>query len=191
MNVQNKNSPQQNTASIESLQKISIGNQNAFKALFHQWQPRIYRYIWLRVRNVQIAEDLVQEVFFRLWQKRQHLPQSSNFTAFIFQIAHNLVVDWTRKNKVRSQAMATLGAKNEISPAANDQIEASELNQAVTAAISNLPPAMQNAFVLHRMENLTYKQIAEVMNISVKTVEKHISKALQRLRDIFRKQDFL
>ncbi|KAA3612151.1 MAG: RNA polymerase sigma-70 factor [Calditrichaeota bacterium] len=179
------------TVAYGLLDKISEGNQAAFKTLFFDWQPRIYRFIWLRVCNTEIAEDLVQETFFRLWKIRRQLPDSSNFTAFIFQIAHNLVIDWARKNKVQNRSLREMQLSEKSSHPASADTETDELETAISKCISTLPSRMQKAFILHRFENLTYKQIAKVMGISHKTVEKQISEALKRLRSELKKLDFL
>ena len=174
----------------EVIRRIKSGEQLAFKSLFFAWQHRIYRYIWLRVRNIEIAEDIVQDVFFRIWQKRETLQENGNFTAFIFQIAHNLVVDWARKNGAKLRMQGTLTSNEKQSTHANEQAELHDLESIISNAIETLPPAMQQAFVLHRFENLNYKQIAEIMGISNKTVEKHMSAALKKLRGVLRDSGF-
>ncbi len=143
------------------------------------------------MQNIEIAEDLVQETFLRLWQKRQQVPGSHNFPAYIFQIAYHLVIDWARKNQVHKRILQKAVINEQPSLMTECETEFDELTAIIVKNIKALPPAMQQAFLLHRTANLTYKEIASVMGITKKSVEKHISGALKRLRRELYKVDFL
>jgi len=166
----------------EDIKALRSGDRSVFRKLFQGYQPRLYRFLWLKLRSVEIAEDLIQETFVRLWQNRGTLDPEKNLDIYLFRIATNLVIDFFRSNAAKTHQLknpTAIDARQKTDSAA----EFHQLRESVDNALSRLPDGPRTAFILSRYEELTHEEIAEVMGISIKTVEKHIGRALQVVRE--------
>jgi len=174
--------PAKSTLTTEDVEALRAGDKTVFKKIFQEYQPRLYRFLWLKLRSVDLAEDLIQETFVRLWENRQGVKPEKNFDVYLFRIAANLVVDFLRANKAKTHHIKNPDAVN--APHKTDSAaEFHQLREIVDEALSRLPEGPRTAFVLSRYEELSHKEVAEVMGISIRTVEKHIGQALQTLRE--------
>lgn len=145
-----------------------------------------YRFICQAVYRVipdqNLAEDLAQEIFLELWRKRDQLQVNTSLKAYLRRAAVNRSLNYIRDRKISfelddSQAVIASGL-----PTIGQQLEAEELQRYIDQAIDQLPERCRVVFVLSRFEQLSYAEIAENLDISVKTVENQISKALKLLR---------
>ena len=145
-----------------------------------------YRFICQAVYRVipdqNLAEDLAQEIFLELWRKRDQLQVNTSLKAYLRRAAVNRSLNYIRDRKISfelddSQAPIASGL-----PTIGQQLEAEELQRYIDQAIDQLPDRCRVVFVLSRFEQLSYAEIAESLDISVKTVENQISKALKLLR---------
>lgn len=171
------------TLSSQQLRALLAGDKQIFKNIFDEFQPRLYRFLWLKVRDVQHAEDLTQETFFRFWKARRQLRDADRLEIYLFRIAANLAVDFFRHRKQPSMPLES-EARSLLAPQTAEAVfEYEQLSQTVAAIIADMPEGPATAFTLSRYENLTYEEIAEVMGLAVKTVEKHMGKALKTLRE--------
>lgn len=164
---------------LRSLQKDQRnGISEIFKEYFDIVCMRIYRIIPER----QIAEDLSQDVFLDLWRRRDTLNIKSTLKGYLLKSALNKSLNYIRDNKFELQQSDQLYKiqTNESSPQIKLEIE--EQQALVNAAINTLPEKCRLVFVLSRYEQLSYKEIAQKLDISVKTVENQMSKALKSLR---------
>jgi len=159
--------------------ELAKGNADAFQALYFRYAQPLFGYLWKRTRDRDTAEDLVQDLFTKVWKNHRQVDPSKSIRAYLYQCAYHLAIDHLRRT-IR---------KNEVGePDANSVGEsvdevAFERRKAIASAIENLPDAQRNAFILSRFEGLKYAEIASVLNISVKTVETHIGRALKKLRE--------
>ncbi len=161
---------------------LKAGDQRVLRKIFFEMQPRVYRFLWLKTRSVEISEDLVQQTFMRLWDARKKLRATSNLETYIFRIASNLATDELRRSDRQKEVHLEV-TEPVAATSADSEVRYNQLAQAVDRIVSTLPDAPRTAFLLSRYEGLSHKEIAEVMNISIKTAEKHISKALQVLKE--------
>ena len=156
-----------------------------FKAIFDEHYQWLCDYIFKLSGDFDLTEDIVQEVFIDIWSKRTKITIHS-LKSYLFRSCHNRFLEYVRKNKrkiiktslddIRIETIYELYTEEE--DCNNERIK--QLSQ----AIEMLPPKCKQAFKLSKFENLKYQEIAEVMGISKKTVEIHLSKALSRLRSI-------
>ncbi|MFQ5706764.1 MAG: RNA polymerase sigma factor [bacterium] len=175
----------------EDIQALRCGDKDVFRAIFLEFQPRLYRFLWLKLRSVEIAEDLVQETFLRLWQARKRLNRESNLEIYLFRIASNLATDFLRKAK-RQKPVQSIDEEHTLASQSSESApEYRQLAQIIDDTICFLPDRPRTAFLLSRYEELPHKEIAEVMGISIKTVEKHIGKALLILKKRLEKLDLV
>ena len=165
------------------LSRLQSDDAAFMKDLFQDHYLMVCKTIYRFVSDHSLTEDLAQEVFIRLWQKRYELNITHSFVAYLRRMAVNEALGHIRKNK-RSRT-------DELDPALHDGMENGtedqffhgELKDRVTIAINTLPPRCKAIFQLSRFEEMTYKEITEKMDISIKTVENQMGKALKILRE--------
>lgn len=173
----------ENLAHQDWLVQLRNGKRGALQAIFDQQYEPVCRAIYRFVQDPGLTEDLAQEVFVRFWEKREQINVDSNLGAYLRRMAVNEALAHLRK-KTRYQAdELPIHLPGQFAAAADQSIQASELSQRITLAIQSLPPRCQAIFQLSRFEEKTYKEIAEQLDISIKTVENQMGKALKILRE--------
>ena len=164
------------------LNRMKLDDRSALKELFETYYPMVCQAIRRFVHDKATCEDLAQEVFLRFWQKRHKINIDSSLSAYLRRMAVNEALAYHRKNKRYQEEEFTPGMEKDTAPGAEEQFLHGELKDNISSAINTLPPKCRTVFQLSRFEELSYKEIAEKMNISVKTVENQMSKALKILR---------
>lgn len=166
----------------ELVQEIRAGDTRAFESVFRHYQPRLFRFLWHLVRSSEVAEDLVQSLFLNIWKNRKQWHVNSSLTTYLYRAAKNAALNYLRSRTAHSAVCADLDhlPDNETRP--DQDYDQKELRVLVQQAIDSLPPGCRTVFVLSRYENLKYQDIAEVLDISVKTVENQMGRALRLLR---------
>ncbi len=167
--------------------RLRAADPSALDELMAAWHQPLLRYAAQLTGDRDAAYDVMQETFIKLWRLRATLDPSRSLKALIYRIVYTLALNQNRMKKRESAAMAALA--NE-SPASNrsvsEDLDARQLNEAMTSWIAEMPPRRQEAFRLSRFEGLSHDEIAQVMDLSPETVTKHIVLALQSLRDRLR-----
>lgn len=179
------------TPTSEQIQALRAGDKEIFRRLYFEFQPRLYRFLWLKLRSVERAEDLVQETFLRVWETCDRLRPDGNLEIYLFRIASNLATDALRAQQRRPSTTSLNTTPLLDSCTTEDAVAYQELTHRIEAIVSQLPDGPKTAFLLSRYEELSHAEISAIMKISVKTVEKHIGKALQALRAGLGKLDLL
>jgi RNA polymerase sigma-70 factor (ECF subfamily) len=163
--------------------QLKNDSRKAFEEIFKKYADRIYYFSIKYLKSKEDAEEITQEVFVRLWNRRFDLKTELSFSSYLFMIAKNAVIDMLRKRQKESVF------NEEINPSVestlyedNKSVEYKELNNIIQKSIADLPLKRRQIYLLSRDEGLTYKQIAEKLNISIKTVESHMRLALQQLK---------
>ncbi|MCM0719789.1 RNA polymerase sigma-70 factor [Parabacteroides sp. W1-Q-101] len=162
-------------------------SEPAFKSLYFSYSDRIMRYLVMYVKSSQIAEELVSDVFFALWENRKQLVEITNFDAYIYRIAKFRVLKYLRDNKTLTvdldEVPIELFAFTETTP--EDDYISRELIDALNEAIEQLPTKSKLAFKLVREDGMKYKDAAEHLGISVKTLEAQLTYAMKKIAKIF------
>ncbi|MEM9920516.1 MAG: RNA polymerase sigma factor [Bacteroidota bacterium] len=157
-------------------------DEGRYKALFEEQAEHLRNFLYYKCGNLELAADLMQEAFLRLWRDCHKVP-IDKARAFLFRIANNLFLDHARHQQVVQKF------KSQHFPVGTNespefQYETEEFRQQLEAYINALPETAREVFLLSRIEKMTYKEIAERLEVSVKTVEKRMSKALAELRKL-------
>ncbi len=168
------------------LARLRRDDKSALQELFEEFYQPVCQVINRFIRDKAKVEDLAQEVFIRFWEKRQQIEINSSLPAYIRRMAINEALGYLRRNKYEDDREITPEMAPGMEDSAEEQFLHQELELRVRAAINDLPPKCRMVFQLSRYEDLTYKEIAEQMDISVKTVENQMSKALRILRERLR-----
>lgn len=166
------------------LRQVKDSSIEAFETLFRIYHPILFRQVWFKARNGDLAEDIVQETFVRVWQKRESLKPGKSFLALLVSISANLLKDHFKHEQVKTRN------KDAIPPPArmegDDPEEAVHLSllqsEIHDAANRFLPDRCRTIFVLSRIEDKSNEEIAELLKVSRKTVENQLNHALNVLR---------
>jgi RNA polymerase sigma-70 factor (ECF subfamily) len=167
--------------SRDLIRKIKQGNTPAFEELFRIYSAALIRFGWRIVRNTQIAENIVQDVFVRIWHNRATLDPDLNIKAYLYQAVKNQALQHIRHLKIENRQDDMPDVRHPgRSPEA--RIEEQETASAVYEAVAQLPPHRRIIFTLSKYDHFTYAEIAAIQNISIKTVETQMGRALKFLR---------
>lgn len=172
-----------NSAVIDQLfLRIALkDDEEAFRSLFFEFFSSLCVFAHRHVEDWDTCEDLVQDTFFKIWKNRKSIEINISSRNFLITSVRNSCIDYLRK-----QDSARIWQEREIKDktgyTSDDLYSHIELEQMLTTALSKLPENIREVFEMNRFEGKTYKEIAEEKNISVKTVEAHMTKALKVLR---------
>ncbi len=160
---------------------MGICDQKVFKRVFMEWSKPIQRFLQSKGLDVGQSADLSQEAFIRLWNNCAKVSIEKS-KAFLFTVANNLAIDAFRKAKTQLKLKQIPSAKANIQDG-QYQLEMAEFKTKLESAINSMTPASKEVFILNRFNEMTYKEIAAQLSISVKAVEKRMSKALRHLAE--------
>lgn len=167
----------------ELVQKVAAGNEAAYKELFTHYWDRIYSTALMFTKSPEMSEDMAQEVFARIWVKREKLKEVLHFDAYLFVTARNLIFDQLRQKVFTYEHGVYLTEyfkDPSLTPA--DTVELKEMEKIIQQGISILPPQQRIAFCLSRFQGLKHEEIAVQMGISRESVKSHIVRAIASLR---------
>lgn len=161
---------------------LKQSNKDAFTTLYKNYWRQVYNFSRLYLTTKEAAEEVVQEVFIKVWESRDFIREEDNFKGLLFIITRNMIFNQHRKSVNEDFYKMTVLTAMEASYDIEEEIEAKSLGEYIDMLIAELPPRRQEIFNLSRKENKTYKEIAELLDISEKTVENQIREALKYLR---------
>ena len=171
----------------ELLKSLKQGNEEAFEFVFNHTKGKMLGFLNNALPNDEDKESVLQDIYVKLWLSRRSLDTNRNFETFLFSIARNTVIDVMRKrfNKQKHliEIHSQLKDSNEYNISSYDHVEYLELENMITNFINQLPEERKKIFKLSRMDGLTYKKIADKLEISENTVDSQIRKALCFLRN--------
>jgi RNA polymerase sigma-70 factor, ECF subfamily len=158
-------------------------DEQAFERVFKTHFKNLHAYACTMTRNEMLSEELVQDVFFRLWERPEKLNISGSISAYLYRSVYNACLNHLKHLKVRSkyESHAIHQLKQE-SDSASKKILHKELETKLHTALQELPEQCRTIFQLSRFEALKYREIADILEISPKTVENQMGKALKLLR---------
>lgn len=164
------------------LNRLKSDDKGALQEIFQDNYQKVCGAIFRLTKDTGITEDLAQEVFFRFWQKRHQIEITASLDAYLRRMAVNEGLAYLRSRKYFTEEIEPHSAHMSDSNTAEDRFLHSELEQNIRSAIDGLPPKCRMVFQLSRYEELSYQEIADQMEISIKTVENQMGKALKILR---------
>lgn len=170
------------------VKQLSKGNILAFNTLYKEYSGRLYRFSMGYLKSEAEAEELVQEVFTLIWEKRADLKSELSLKSFLFTIAFNII----RKHfRTKAYLMQYLNSRpvDEADMATSGDITYNSLYQYMSELVKQLPSRCKEIFIKSRFDGLTITEIAREMKISHKTVENQLTKALQFLRTNLNRED--
>jgi len=166
----------------DSITELKNNNIDFFRMVYQDYHTKLYQFVYNRTQSAYLAQEIVQITFIKLWETRAKLSNELTIDIQLFRIARTTLIDELRKETVKLKY-------NEIISSVHDehyednQVADRDTLQHVYNAIETLPTIRKKVFKLSRVSGFSYKQIADILSISPKTVENHISKAIKQLRN--------
>jgi RNA polymerase sigma-70 factor (ECF subfamily) len=158
-------------------------DETAFEQVFKTHFKRLHAYAFTILRDEADAEEMVQQVFFKIWERNENLSLTGSVSAYLYRAVHNESLNHIKHQKVRSnhQLHIAYRMKNEVEHPAK-KILTGEMEKKIHSALNELPEQCRTIFQMSRFDELKYREIADKLGISVKTVENQMGKALKLLR---------
>ena len=170
------------------VERIRVGDAAALEAVFRVYADPLYAYAMRYLRSRERSEEIVHDLFLNIWARRDSLELARTLKSYLYQATRNRAISQMRHARVEQSVRDRVALGEDEStlratPAlADEEVRVGELRDAITDAVDALPTRCREVFLLSREQQLTYAEIAEVLHLSVKTVEIHMGRALLRLR---------
>lgn len=168
----------------QHIEELRVGNKAVFEVVYKNHFDALYRYAYSILRDEYQSEEMVQNVFLKIWEKKDELAIQTSLKAYLFRSVYNACLNWIQHQKVKQQYEThTTHVMNNVKPENPIQVsQYKSLQEALHKAMDELPEQCRTVFQMSRFGELKYREIASELNISEKTVENHMSKALKLLR---------
>jgi RNA polymerase sigma-70 factor (ECF subfamily) len=153
-----------------------------FKVIFDEYYHPLKNFLYYKLGDIDLAEDTTQEVFVRAWDKRDTIEMET-VKSYLYKIANNLAINHFTSGKTRFE-MKLKDHDRQVSESPQEIMEHDEFAEKLNRTMEKLPEAQRIVFLMNRIDDLTYREIAERLAISVKAVEKRMQGALETLRSI-------
>ncbi|MEO5593349.1 MAG: RNA polymerase sigma-70 factor [Chitinophagaceae bacterium] len=165
------------------LAMVATGNRSAFAQLYTTHLGHLYRYIFLFTKSREETEEILQEIFIRIWEQKEKLSQVDSIKDYLFRIAKNKLIDNVRHLQIRHRVLSEIKRTKDISEATtSDQCAYREYYHIVQLAIEKLPPGRKLIFRLNIENGLSQDEIARQLNISKSVVQKQLYSASRFVR---------
>jgi len=169
---------------------LKTGNHKSFELVFKTYYPRLCTYAFHYTKQLEVAEDLVKDIFVHLWEKKEKLNIKTSLSGYLFRSVHNSCINYLNREKIIHKTYSfeefpalELKMKQPLSPDYPiAHFLAREMENQIIAEIDKLPDQCREIFKLSRFEGLSHKKIAEKLNISENTVKTQIFRALKKIR---------
>lgn len=171
-------------ASKEIIRKLKDGDHNAFEHVYNIYVDKLYYFILKLLKSPEMAEELVQEIFIRIWLLRDTLNTELSFDAFLFKIARNLSINLIKKTAYQHRVKDEIRVRStSYSNSTESTVEYNETSKHLEEVLKKLPPKRQQIYRMSRMEGLDHNTIANNLNISKNTVKVQMVKASKFVKD--------
>ncbi|MEA5080161.1 MAG: RNA polymerase sigma-70 factor [Dysgonamonadaceae bacterium] len=170
-------------------------NSEYFNIVYKKYFTVLHAYSKHIVYSDEVSEDIVQEVFLECWDRRKTIDTSIPLKSYLYTLTYRKSIDYLRKSESKNIQFSSIDSPLDqlffetLNP--DEHIDVHEMEKIIKGAVSLLPPKCKEVFLLSRHNGMKNKEIAETLNLSIKTVEKHISKALMQIRKVLDEKGYL
>lgn len=174
-----------NTESFLSIKTgIARGDENSFELLYHLYFKKLLSFAQTFLNSREIAEEIVEDIFIKIWAKREDVVLIQNLNVYLYKCVKNAALNELHKqaNRIKIEPIESVDHNNHvISSTPLDHLIVSEMRQSMDIAIESLPQRCRQIFKLIREDGLKYKEVAEILNISVNTIDNQMAIAVKRI----------
>ncbi|MCX6253281.1 MAG: RNA polymerase sigma-70 factor [Bacteroidia bacterium] len=168
----------------EIIWRIREGDVGQFESLFRSSYVSLVRYAKTLIKDHDTAEEIVQDLFFRLWQDKEKIKIESSLNGYLFRSVHNKCLHYIEHNRVVERHAEEMSYHQTVSHEnPSDILQYKELQARIARILEKLPERCGKIFCMSRFEGLKYTEIAEKLSVSVKTVESNMGRALKEFRN--------
>ena len=164
------------------IEAIRRDDREAFKQLYYKYYKMLFRFAMYRLHSSETASDLIQDIFLKLWIKRNKLNPSKSVKAYLYKSLNNSIINYSKLHSSQTGSFGDISNNKTL----NDENDP-DIKIDVKNAVNQLPEKLKIVYLLSRIEGYKYSEIAEICNISIKAVEKRMSRAFDILRKILNK----
>ncbi|HXF23086.1 MAG TPA: RNA polymerase sigma-70 factor [Gemmatimonadaceae bacterium] len=169
---------------LELVRRVRLGDERAFEQIFRTYYARLVSFARTGIDSHDLAEETVQEVFLHIWMRRESWVVERSLAAYMFRAVRNRISNARRSLRLETSYNADIARETDggLDEPGDGRLREAEIEAALAKALALLPDRARQVFLLSRRQHLTYAEIAEVIGISIKTVEMHMARALSQLR---------
>jgi RNA polymerase sigma-70 factor (family 1) len=164
-------------------QRLETGEQRAFEELYRLFFPRLFKFAMMHVHRKELSEEIVNDVMVKIWNRREHVMEIENFETYLFVAVRNLSLNYLSKfSHVHVTASEATGLSELINlNTPGKDLEWKEIAHKLSIAIDQMPAQCKTVFKLIKEDGFRYKQVAEILGISSRTVETQLFRAIKKL----------
>ncbi len=173
------------TQKEEKLLLAALGNSDkkAFAVLYNLYAGKCLHFVASLIKNEDVAKDITHDIFVKVWLKREIISKVSSFSAYLFRMARNAVMDRLESEVIRRRYVAeTLVVSEEFRMCVDEKVSIDELQTLIFSAVSRMPQQRRKIFMMSRYEGVPNIRIAEMLGVNIRTVENHLTNALADIR---------
>ncbi|MFZ4863675.1 RNA polymerase sigma factor [Sphingobacterium sp. Mn56C] len=167
------------------LDELIRGNEKAFEEVFESYHTPLYNFILEKTKSHDMAKEVVQITFIKLWHNRETLKADVSLSKQLFRMAKNAFIDEYRRNQRHNMLDITTVQQELFNNDVLDAVQLKDTQQRLNQLIAAMPPMRQHVFYMSRVLQFSHKEISHILSLSSKTVENHISLAIRHLRMFF------
>lgn len=172
-----------NISDQELLLLLKVGDREAYEQIYHRYKFVLHNHAWNKTRNREESQDIIQEIFTMLWAKRDTLDVNTNLSGYLYTSLRNYILNQIVHKEVQNKYIASIQSfVDQESVIADHLVRENQLKVLIEKEIDALPPRMKEVFLLSRRENLSHKEIAELLGTTEQTVKKQMTNTLKVLR---------
>ena len=168
----------QNTETAHDIPGLIKGNFYVFEKIYQDFFQRLYEFAYYYLGQDKPSEDIVQDVFLHLWENREKIDPNINLKSYLYTAVKNRSLNTKRHHKVKQKYEELQLLLPTTVEMPDEVLQQKEILTTIEQAINDLPEKRRIIFMMHRFENFTYSQIAQIQNISIKTVETQIKRSV-------------
>lgn len=174
----------------EYISELKSGSEKVFREIMEQWYSRLFNFANGYLNNKENTKEVIQDVFLQLWYHRQKLADNTSLNAYLFTLTRNRCIDLIRREKLmlqfrtdkQEEYLRLTESYQALSDPILDGIFTLELQSEIDKAVNSLPEQCRKVFIMSRTNRMKNKEISSILNLSEKTVESHLTKALRTIR---------
>ncbi len=176
-----------NTVSEKAhIEALSRGDSKSFEILFLFYQPKLIYFINGFIKDNELARDMAQDVFLKVWHNREVFSQVDSFKSYLFRMARNAICNHYDHSLVDEKFKAEQLFAPVTTDSVEDSIFAAQLQEMIAVTVSLMPPQRKLIYTMSRIEGLSNTEIAEKLNLNKRTVENHLTAALADIRKVIK-----